>query len=244
MEDKNLGHLMLDLETFGSDSDSVICSIGAVEFDIKTGETGRQFYQKIDVQSCLDMGLKVSGATLMWWLRQSEDARRELYDAKPEHVGVVLQNFRVFFNALGKDTEIWGNSNRFDMGILENAYKKNFVKIPWDFRKERDVRTLVSFRPEIQKETVFEGTAHNPIADCMFQITYCTKIWNVINNPVKMTFKIPITKTTTDEDKASVSALIKHCKESIEFDETVGSIYIDGDKDLPSSKEYIIPVKK
>jgi len=240
-ENKNLGHLMLDLETFGSNSDSVICSIGAIEFDIKTGETGRQFYQKIDVQSCLDVGMKVSGATLMWWLRQSEDARRELYDAKPEHVFKVLQNFSVFFNALGKDVQIWGNSNRFDMGILENAYNKSITPIPWNFRKERDVRTLVSLRPDIQKETVFEGTAHKPIADCMFQITYCTKIWNVINNPVKMTFQIPVTKTTADE---SIADIISRYKESIEFDETTGSIYINGDKDMPYAKEYWLPTKK
>lgn len=233
-ENINLGHLMLDLETFGSDSDSVICSIGAVEFDINTGKTGRQFYQKIDVQSCLDVGLKVSGATLMWWLRQSEDARRELYDAKPEHVCVVLQNFRMFFDTLGKDVQIWGNSNRFDMGILETAYKKNFVKIPWDFRKERDVRTLVSFRPEIQKATIFEGTAHNPIADCIFQITYCTKIWNVINNPVKMTFKIPTTKMSPDEAEAFIKDMMSAYKGFIEFEDANG----------PVTKDYFIPVKE
>jgi len=65
-ENKSLGHIMLDLETFGTDNDSVICSIGAVEFDIVTGKRGMEFYQKIDIQSCLDAGLKVSGQTILW----------------------------------------------------------------------------------------------------------------------------------------------------------------------------------
>ena len=56
-----LGHVMLDLETMGRDSNAVICSIGVVEFDINTGETGREFFAKVDIQSCLDRGLTVNG---------------------------------------------------------------------------------------------------------------------------------------------------------------------------------------
>ena len=36
MENKSLGHLMLDLETMGNKSNAALLSIGAVEFDIKT----------------------------------------------------------------------------------------------------------------------------------------------------------------------------------------------------------------
>ena len=75
---KNLGHLMLDLETMGNESHSVICSIGAVEFDIITGETGRAFYEMVSLQSCLDLGLKVTGSTIEWWLGQNEAARKEV----------------------------------------------------------------------------------------------------------------------------------------------------------------------
>ena len=47
-----LGHIMVDLETMGRNSNAVICSIGAVEFDINTGQTGREFFAKVDIQSC------------------------------------------------------------------------------------------------------------------------------------------------------------------------------------------------
>ena len=41
-------HVMLDLETMGRKSNSALVSIGAVEFDLITGETGREFYKVID----------------------------------------------------------------------------------------------------------------------------------------------------------------------------------------------------
>lgn len=217
-ENKSLGHIMLDLETFGTDNDSVICSIGAVEFDIVTGQTGREFYQKIDIQSCLDAGLKVSGQTILWWMKQSDEARRVLSDAKPEHLMVVLQAFREFVNLVGKDSQIWGNSNRFDMGILQTAYQKSFTQIPWDFRRERDVRTLVSFKPAIQKGCPFDGVAHNPIADCLHQIKYCSLIWNALM-PRTRTFTVPIsTLPTPEEARQALIDLIAKYKEEVKFD--------------------------
>ena len=49
--------------------------------------------------------------------------------------------------------------------------------LPWYFRNERDVRTLVSFDPAVKFEIPFTGTIHNPIDDCIHQINYCSKIW-------------------------------------------------------------------
>lgn len=51
-------HIMLDIETMGNQSYSSILSIGAVKFDLNTGETGDEFYTTIDLKSCLDLGLK------------------------------------------------------------------------------------------------------------------------------------------------------------------------------------------
>ena len=37
--------------------------------------------------------------------------------------------------SFGSSCEVCGNSNRFDLVILNDAYSKNFMFIPWDFRK-------------------------------------------------------------------------------------------------------------
>ncbi len=55
-EERKFKHLMLDIETMGNESYSAITSIGAVEFDIETGETGDEFYVVVGLQSCLDAG--------------------------------------------------------------------------------------------------------------------------------------------------------------------------------------------
>ena len=53
--------------------------------------------------------------------------------------------------------------------------------IPWDYRNERDVRTLVSFNPKFKKETPFNGIEHHGIDDCKHQIKYCVATYNSLN---------------------------------------------------------------
>jgi DNA polymerase III epsilon subunit-like protein len=166
--------VMLDLETMGSMSHSAIVSIGAVRFDIKTGEIGEKFYINVDLQSCLDAGLIINADTLMWWLNQSDAARKKISE-KGIPLQKALLSLAIFMN---KDYEVWGNSARFDLGILSDAFNTFGIPIPWDFRKERCVRTLVSFAPEIKDAEVNTGVAHDALADCIFQINYCSKIFN------------------------------------------------------------------
>jgi DNA polymerase III epsilon subunit-like protein len=67
-------NVMVDLETFGNNSHSVIVSIGAVVFD-KNG-TYETFYRLIDAESCVRVGLKMDVSTVQWWIMQ--DARHEM----------------------------------------------------------------------------------------------------------------------------------------------------------------------
>lgn len=178
---KNLGHLMLDLETMGNKSNAAIVSIGAIEFDINSGEIGRQFYERIDLQSAIDAGLIINGSTVYWWLQQNEKARMEICKGG-DSLHNVLEKLRSFFAILG-DFEIWGNGVRFDVGLIEDAYTVcQYHKMPWNFRKERDVRTLVSFAPEIKENYPKIGTEHNSIDDCIYQIGYCCAIWKKIHS--------------------------------------------------------------
>lgn len=89
VSDSVFGHLMLDIETMGNESFSSIVSIGALEFDIETGKTGKEFYVNVDLQSCMDLGLIVNASTIMWWLNQNEQARKDLTDRTvfTEHKG-------------------------------------------------------------------------------------------------------------------------------------------------------------
>ncbi len=177
------GHLMLDIETMGNESFSSIISMGALEFDINTGKTGKEFYVNVDLQSCLDYGLTVNASTIMWWMKQSEQARKDFVEKTPLRIEAALLDFCQFCN---KEYQIWGNSARFDCGILQNAYNKLSIPIPWDFRKERCVRTLVSLNPEIKENFPSIGTAHNALSDCYYQVGYCSLIWQSFKNISKI----------------------------------------------------------
>lgn len=175
--------LMIDIETLGNKSHSVILSLAAVEFDLDTGNTGKEFYKKIDLQSCLDAGLKINASTLQWWMEQKPEALKELFNGATP-LEVVLSNFRDFYTLQCGTPfpRVWGNGARFDLGILEDAYEAIGQNVPWGFRSEMDVRTLVAFAPDIKKNLVFEGVAHNPLHDCYHQIKYCCETWKTLKH--------------------------------------------------------------
>lgn len=171
--------VMLDLETMGNKSNTAIVSIGAVEFNMETGETGREFYEVVDLQSCLDVGLKVQASTIYWWLMQNETARKRIC-TDCQLIQKVLISFNLWMENCVKDVKIWGNGARFDIGILEDAYVACNMKTPWNFRSEMDVRTLVAFAPEVKANMPFTGVYHDPVDDCKHQIKYCVEIWNML----------------------------------------------------------------
>jgi len=173
----NFPNIMLDIETMGTGAYSSIVSIGAVEFNLVTGKTKREFTANIDLQSCIDMNLKVNGGTIMWWLEKSKEARERLTKRESIPIKQALKEFQGFCT---KKHYIWGKSPRFDCGILGDAYEKTGMKSPWDFRKERDVRTLEALAPNVKKQCTFEGTPHNDLDDCKHQIKYCSQIYNKI----------------------------------------------------------------
>lgn len=167
--------IMLDIETFGNRSNSVIVSIGAIQFDMNTGKLENDIYLPIDVDSCLEAGLRVDASTITWWLNQNEQAQKKITNPNRLKLEYALRMLSTFIQP---DDIIWGNSARFDCGLLNDAYSAMKMETPWKFYNERDVRTLVALAPQFKKEHVFIGVKHDPLSDCINQINYCTKTWN------------------------------------------------------------------
>lgn len=191
-------HVMIDIETLGSESNSAILSVGAVEFNILTGNTGKTFYQTISLDSCLKAGLTINANTIAWWMNNSTESQKALFENTNRLIS-VLDDLSQFIT---QEHQVWGNSARFDLGLLQNAYNKVDLPIPWDFRKERCLRTLVSFNPDIKENHTFNNVKHNALDDCFNQIEYAVKTWNsfqkkekveqTISNPIKInTLKTP-----------------------------------------------------
>lgn len=68
-------HVMVDLETMGNNPEAPIIAICAVFFDPRTGKTGEEFYQIVSLESAMEFGAKPDAATIIWWMKQSAEAR-------------------------------------------------------------------------------------------------------------------------------------------------------------------------
>lgn len=165
---------MVDLETLGVNPGCAILSIAAVRFDIKTGNIQDRFYVNLDLSSCIDHGLVIEADTFLWWLKQSQEARERI-SQDPVYIVQALLSLNSF---IAPTDIVWGNSARFDFGILIKAYEVAGINIPWKYRHEMCLRTIVSLNPMIRDEEEFTGTPHNALHDCEHQIKYLVKIMN------------------------------------------------------------------
>lgn len=183
-----MNNLMLDLETMGVNPGCAIVSIGAVQFDLNTGKLGEKFYTSVDLKSCVDAGLKIEPDTLMWWLKQSDQARAKLYEGISP-LATALTDFATFLIRNEIDT-LWGNSASFDCAILKACYlaynKKSFDgpwTSPWNVFNEKCYRTVTKLFPaNLTKKDATK--AHDPIYDCEYQIANLCRIWRSLKSIV------------------------------------------------------------
>ncbi len=174
-------HIMVDLETLGTFMNAPVVTIGACFFDPMMGEIGDKFYRKIDMADAMKHGT-LDPETLRWWLKQDPAAQKELTDGKST-LANALDDLAVFYNT-GNDAQVWGNGPTFDITILDYAYWKCLgKKAPWPFWNVRDVRTVVQLAEGlVKKPAAFmkDGTAHNALDDCIFQVGYVSKMWQAL----------------------------------------------------------------
>lgn len=158
-------HIMVDLETLDNSPTSCIISIGAVLFDFEKDDVYETWYLPIDAASCVSRGLTMSADTVMWWMKQSDQARSAFKDVGHDLEGAL----KLFGNWIQEHNPegIWGNGADFDNVILSNAYKAVGQKLPWKYYKNRCFRTLKNCFPV---ELVREGTHHNAVDDAVHQM--------------------------------------------------------------------------
>lgn len=145
-------HVMLDIETMGTEPGCVVASIGAVSFDAD-GIEGHFF-------SVPQWEGTMSHDTVKWWLNQSQQARNEILR---ESTGTIAESISKFLSFVG-DKPIWGNGVDFDNAILQYHARQNGIK--WPYRSNRCYRTIKNLFPvEYIKPTV----AHDALADAEAQ---------------------------------------------------------------------------
>lgn len=172
-------HFMVDIETLSTAVNSVVLSIGAVEFDVVSGVILNEFYHELRLQD--QTHRKIDVGTVQWWFKQvmEEGLPTPIYnhaDKVPVRNALIL--LRDF---LGEEKKcIWACDPDFDCVILSNLYEEYKLFTPWKFSEPKSVRTVRELAkihgiglPEFEK-------SHNALDDCKRQVAEIVEFNRVI----------------------------------------------------------------
>lgn len=134
--------IAFDLETLGTTPGSIILSIGAVPFNIETGEVGDdKFYCNIEEESCRAFGLTESEDTVAWWNDPAQAKAKSLLVDNKVSLGRALDKFAEWLPPTAEAYGLWSRGY-FDEELLGAAYRATNQPEPWHYRAPRDARTF------------------------------------------------------------------------------------------------------
>lgn len=177
----------IDLETLGTNVDSQITQIGAVIFDLSTGEIVDCYSATIALAP--DAHINATPATLKFWL-QEVSTRPEMIDIAMPFNGVTLESalydLTIFFDDHFIDEGVWANGTKFDLGMLEYQYKALNMPVPWMHNADRCMRTLRALNPQHKESCIFANKeaesygrgAHDALSDAVWQAKYISHALN------------------------------------------------------------------
>lgn len=162
-----MNDVMIDFEALGKDCP---CQIGVIYFDRVTGELGEPFKANIDANS---LETSPDAKTVYWWLEQSKEAQNTLLTNKQD-IRNVLANLVEFL----KDAKrIWSHAT-YDFVMLQNLLNQYNIPNNISYKSGLDIRTLMYLAGTSTKDIVREGTHHDALEDCKYQVKYVTKALN------------------------------------------------------------------
>lgn len=170
-------HFMVDIETLSTALNTVVLSIGAVEFHPFSGKILNEFYQELRLQDQNDR--KIDQGTVVWWVKQAAEhpERAEIFLGENK---TPVRNALLLLEAFLGESQVSNNANKkyiwacdpdFDCTILDNLYKECKLRTPWQYYETRSVRTvrgLAQLHDLIIR--VPEDKTHNALEDCKRQV--------------------------------------------------------------------------
>lgn len=164
-------HVMLDLETLGTNKKSPILTLALVEFVPSTGVRRKERYWKIN-PLCYDRYkdlFSMDYSTLLWWQSQNEEAKKNSLSEGGDDIKKVVEEVCDFVRKLSGIVFVWSQGIDFDIPILSNAIEALGFEIPWKFWNVRDSRTLLWFKG-IKLVEDENHPSHHALGDCYKQI--------------------------------------------------------------------------
>lgn len=181
--------IMLDLETLGTGPNAAVIAIGACFFDIQTRHIGATFYCTLKLEDVVRGGGEMDARTVLWWLAQSDDARRAIYAEQegsartPTH---ALTEFSHFITDNSTEPpRMWGNGSNFDNVILASMYQRHGMELPWEFWNDRCYRTVKAMHPDGQINLERNDTKHHALEDALHQTRTLIALLNPNPGPAR-----------------------------------------------------------
>lgn len=169
-------NIMVDLETMGTGTNAAIIAIGAVKFDTENFTLGDEFYEVVDLESSVEAGGVIDPSTVLWWMKQSDEARAE-FRKEGRSINYALWafvNFMTTKEGSKSEVQLWGNGATFDNVILRTAFENIHGGATSMFWGDRCYRTMKNMYPNIPMN--FEGVAHNALTDAKNQAQHLLDI--------------------------------------------------------------------
>jgi hypothetical protein len=171
-------NIMLDLETMGNGPNAAIVAIGAVEFKPADMTLGQEYYHIINLESSVKAGGQMDASTVMWWMRQGEEARGKVCGVGMS-IHIALSAFAFWLSEQSEPVLIWGNGSDFDNVILAQAYRRADMSVPWKYSSNRCYRTMKALRPDVP--LLRAGTHHDALDDAKAQALHLMTILRVLD---------------------------------------------------------------
>ena len=159
---------MIDLESMASRKNACVIELAAVRFSPHgEGIHGKPFQTFVWHKEGY-----ISLSTIAWWMQQPHAAEMgRKWKEKGERPKKVLDDFTHWFFTSGPQVRgIWSHGASFDLAVLTSLCDENGVRVPWEFRTERDTRTifwLVGGPPDVESDDL---TKHEAVSDCIYQV--------------------------------------------------------------------------
>lgn len=166
-------HIVLDLETLGTNHNAQIFEIGAIA--IANGAIVGRFDKRI----FLDGGINIDALTLKWWLNQGDALNSKLNkDFGLIPLNRALYEFNNFLSRFSNYVLV-GNGSTFDITILESAYRSEKVITPTGFHQYRDFRTYKElFERSTNTKIAPLGSTHTAVEDAELEAKLLIVILN------------------------------------------------------------------
>lgn len=158
---KNHIDITFDLETVATTANAAVMQVAAVAWvrdaekdpftlvlDGKPVDKNIFFNKHVDLRTCVTDGFDFDTATVQWWSRQNDVAKKAVCADVAEPVCEAFVHFMEWMNIVKIETRaesicLWCQGMDFDGAILRNICKKYDLRLPFRYQQFRDCRTMI-----------------------------------------------------------------------------------------------------